>query len=163
MEVRELGGESSCSSRNDGRFDRVAAAEWMDAAAAPRMDHPVTSAARWAASIEGGTIRAVDVRTAAGRQAAREAMSRKLPIVLRNAATALTPGVHEELQSLDQIGLHLAGESVHVLHAPGQPAAKATFARYANAARQHTAGAARTRLPNGSPATQRSHLTWSTL
>ena len=48
------------------------------------------------------------------------------PAHLRAAIDTLAPALCSEMGSLDSLGVHLQGESVGVLHAPGSAPARAT-------------------------------------
>ena len=68
---------------------------------------------RWDAALEGGLLRVIDVGWPKGLQQARDALRRRVPVVLRNAALAFDlDEVQEELGSLEELGRRLGDEAV---------------------------------------------------
>ena len=138
--------ESACQ-RAGGTFGPMAPSSWMDAGATEGTIEP-PSCDR---SLVGGSIRASDMRTPRGREAAISAMVARRPIVMRGCVDSVAPALREEMGSLGQLELHLEGESVTVWRSP-----TAKFGRYADEKAPNYA-----HLPTPPrPLNERTHAKW---
>ena len=109
-------------------FAPVEPSAWRDSDAAALAE--TVSRCRWDGALVGGQVRACDLSTADGVAKARDAITRRLPIVMRGGASSLLLGkglAEEALGSLASIRRHLHGREVTVLESSPDAAARFTY------------------------------------
>jgi hypothetical protein len=109
-----------------GGFAPLDPFEWRSTPARPKQEW-LPADRRFVAELCGGVVCECDVSTPAGLAAARDAVVRRVPIVMRGGASTLLGGAAEKLGSVDAISGHLRGRAVTVLHAPPETGGRFTY------------------------------------
>ena len=90
---------------------------------------PSAPACRWNPTLAGGSVLCCDVSTSDGVAAARDAIERRVPIVMRGGAASelLGQGLTTSLASLEGVRSHLEGREVTVLQSAPDTASRFTY------------------------------------
>jgi hypothetical protein len=107
---------------DSNNFVRIPKAKWRS-----NVKRPAAPTDRFVDGLCGGCVQECDLRTTAGLQAARAAITARLPIILRHAAKVITPETCSELGSVASLAKLLRGQDVTVLKAPRQARSRFTY------------------------------------
>ena len=109
-------------------FAPTAPSEWCHADSDERgADESEGETKRYMADVCGGLVQECDVRTDKGLERARDAIRRRIPVVMRGGAQALLGEAAQQMQSVAALDKHLAGGKVSVLFAPPETARRFTY------------------------------------
>ena len=101
------------ASEGGGGFLPIDPEEWRrEAGPLP----PLGPGHRFHEELCGGLVRECDVRTEAGRAAATEAVTRRVPILMRGAGSVFLGKAAAEISSVTAVGSHLSGRDISSGH-----------------------------------------------